>query len=67
MSTMGRGGKRPGAGRPKKDPEDRLKLFGLYLTDEQRTRYQDAAGAEGQDLQDWIRRHLDAAAARILK
>ena len=64
---MGRGGKRPGAGRPKADPKQHVKLLGLYVTDAQRARYQDAAGAEGEDLQDWIRRHLDAAADRILR
>jgi hypothetical protein len=65
--SVTRGGIRRGAGRPKKDPEDRVKLLGIYVTDEQRARYQDAAGAEGQDLPDWIRKHLEAAADRALR
>lgn len=67
MSTMGRGGKRPGAGRPKKDPEDvRSHQVGLRFSPREESRYQDAAGASGKDLLDWIHEVLAIAAAKVL-
>jgi len=57
--TMTRGGKRPGAGRPKKDPEDVASVYvPIHMTPAQREICQEAADAEKLDLSAWGRKHL---------
>ena len=64
---MPRGGKRPGAGRPKKYGGELLDVdVSLPLTRTQAERYRDAAGVRNQDLRDWMREVCDKAAARVL-
>lgn len=64
---MPRGGKRPGAGRPKKYGRAALhQLTNLWATNEQGDRWKKAARVAGDDFQDWIRKALDKEADRIL-
>ncbi len=65
---MPRGGKRRGAGRPRKNPwELQDTALKLNITLGQRERYQQAADLEPLDLNDWARKQLDAAATKALR
>jgi hypothetical protein len=61
---MPRGGKRPGAGRPKKPASEKLGDSTLLRhTTAQGSRWHRAARAKELDLSTWMRQVLDAAAA----
>lgn len=62
-----RGGRRPGAGRPKKYGRAALKHFiHLCATNDQGETWAKAARHDGKDIQDWIRQALNEQAARTL-
>ena len=64
MVAMPRGGKRPGAGRPKKYGRSSLSETHLIRsTKEQGERWRRVAQSKGLEFSDWARKTLDAAAA----
>ena len=60
---MTRGGKRPGAGRPRLRGEKRTaNLAGVHVTPTQLEAYKTAAGRSDMSLTAWVEQLLDAAA-----
>lgn len=56
---MPRGGKREGAGRPKKSPEDVASVYiPIHMTRMERELCQEAADSERLPLSGWGRKHL---------
>lgn len=65
---MTRGGKRPGAGRPRgtTDPAARRSHLHMRAGEEERARWEAAATLAGQTLTEWVRETLDDRAERDL-
>lgn len=67
-ATMTRGGRRPGAGRPKKGPEDVASVYvPIHMTEAERELCQEAADAAKADaVSSWGKTVLLAAARKKL-
>lgn len=62
----GRGGKRPGAGRPRGSTTERTERLVVRATPAEIERWRDAAEAAGLDLSPWVRGVLGAAHSAAL-